>query len=336
MTSPLLHGLPPIIDGRARMLILGNMPSAMSLAAQQYYGNPRNAFWRIMGEIFSFDAEAPYQERTAALRANGVAVWDVLGSCRRVGSLDSAVEPDSMVPNDFRALLDEYPAIERVMFNGAAAEKNFTRLVGLDLRSVRLPSTSPAQTMRYADKLAAWRDAVTAGSLANSAEEQGLLRAAALWAADCAEQALDVFEGRYPTDTRPREAIHAGREFGRGQKRDKTLRTLAWAAHSASKDADQPAAKYAARAAMLTAAVAYTHTDLNTGLPGVRQARHVLGPAVYAAMALGDEIIRDAIKCATPEVCRLITCMPPQPAGTSRLSKLYTALDSGLRDAAQR
>lgn len=336
MTSPLLHGLPPIIDGRARMLILGNMPSAMSLAAQQYYGNPRNAFWRITGEIFCFDAEAPYQERTAALRSTGVAVWDVLGSCRRVGSLDSAVEPDSMVPNDFRALLDAHPSIECVFFNGAAAEKNFNRLVGLDLRSVRLPSTSPAQTMRYADKLAAWREAVNSGSLRNSADEQALLRTAALWAADCAEQALVVFESRVPNDRRPREAIEGGREFGRGKKRDKTLRALAWAAHSASKDADEPAAKYAARAAMLTAAVAYTHTDLNTGLPGVRQARHVLGPAVYAAMALGDEAIRDAIKRATPDICRLITSMPSQPAGTRRLSKLYAALDSALRDATQR
>jgi hypoxanthine-DNA glycosylase len=159
MTSPLLHGLPPIIDDGARVLVLGNMPSAMSLAAQQYYGNPRNAFWRITGEIFGFDAEAPYAARTAALRANGVAVWDVLRSCRRVGSLDSAVEPDSMVANDFRALFDEHRHITRVFFNGAAAEKNFNRLVrlGAARRYVRLPSTSPAQTMRYEDKLAAWR-----------------------------------------------------------------------------------------------------------------------------------------------------------------------------------
>ena len=97
--------------------------------------------------------------RTAALRAQGVAVWDVLKSCRRVGSLDSAIESDSMVPNDFASLFDAHPAIERVIFNGAAAEKNFNRWVrlGPDLRYVRLPSTSPAQTMRYEDKLAAWR-----------------------------------------------------------------------------------------------------------------------------------------------------------------------------------
>jgi hypoxanthine-DNA glycosylase len=162
MTTPLLRGLPPIIDDGARLLILGNMPSVMSLAAQQYYANPRNGFWRIMGEIFGFNALAPYEARTAALRAHGVAVWDVLRSCRRVGSLDSAVEPDSMVPNDFAWLFDAYPTIERVVFNGAAAEKNFNRLVriGPDLQYQRLPSTSPAQTMRYADKLAAWRGAM--------------------------------------------------------------------------------------------------------------------------------------------------------------------------------
>ena len=111
------------------MLILGNMPSVMSLAAQQYYANPRNAFWRITGEIFGFDAGAPYEARTAALRARGVAVWDVLRLCRRQGSLDSAIEPDSMVANDFGTLFDAYPTIERVYFNGAAAEKNFGRLV---------------------------------------------------------------------------------------------------------------------------------------------------------------------------------------------------------------
>ena len=92
-----------------RLLILGNMPSVMSLAAQQYYANPRNAFWRITGEIFGFDAGAPYETRTAALRARGVAVWDVLRSCRRKGSLDSAIEPDSMVANDFGTLVRRVP-----------------------------------------------------------------------------------------------------------------------------------------------------------------------------------------------------------------------------------
>lgn len=163
MASPVLYGLPPIIGEGAHTLILGNMPSVMSLAARQYYGNPRNAFWRITGEIFGFAADANYQQRVTALTTHGIAVWDVLASCRRVGSLDSAVEPDSMVANNFGALFKEHPHITRVLFNGAAAEKNFRRLVGIttDLSYQRLPSTSPAQTMRYADKLAAWRKALS-------------------------------------------------------------------------------------------------------------------------------------------------------------------------------
>jgi hypoxanthine-DNA glycosylase len=162
MTGPVLEGLPPIVDDRARILILGNMPSAMSLAAQQYYGNPRNGFWRITGDIYGFDSSSTYLDRTAALRGCGVAVWDVLRLCRREGSLDSAVAPDSMVANDFGPFFDAHPAIERVFFNGAAAEKNFFRLAGVDrpLHHRRLPSTSPAQTMRYEDKLRAWREAL--------------------------------------------------------------------------------------------------------------------------------------------------------------------------------
>jgi hypoxanthine-DNA glycosylase len=159
MATPRLLGLPPIIDDGAEALILGNMPSVMSLGAQQYYANPRNAFWRITGEIFGFDGSEPYDARTAVLTAHGVAVWDVLRSCRRVGSLDSAVEPESMVANDFGQLFERHSDLARVFFNGAAAEKNFNRLVRVapDRRYLRLPSTSPAQTMRYADKLAAWR-----------------------------------------------------------------------------------------------------------------------------------------------------------------------------------
>ncbi len=158
----LLHGFAPIVGPGAHTLILGNMPSVMSLAAQQYYGNPRNAFWRITGDLFGFCPDDPYDERTVALIANGIAVWDVLRSCRRSGSLDSAVELDSMVANDFGAFFEAHPTIRRVVFNGAAAEKNLTRLVPAtpDLHCRRVPSTSPAQTMRYTDKLAAWREAL--------------------------------------------------------------------------------------------------------------------------------------------------------------------------------
>lgn len=162
-TPDLVQGFGPIAGGAPAVLVLGNAPSVLALAKHQYYGNPRNAFWRIMGALYGFDADDPYAERTAALVAQQVAVWDVLRSCRRAGSLDSAVQPGSMVVNDFGAFFASYPTIRRVLFNGAAAEKNFRRLVPgeFDVEFSRLPSTSPAQTMRYEAKLAAWGAALT-------------------------------------------------------------------------------------------------------------------------------------------------------------------------------
>ncbi len=159
--TELLHGLDPIVGPRPRVLILGNMPSVMSLASDEYYGNPRNAFWRITGSLFGFSADAPYPDRVAALCDHGVAVWDVLQSCRRVCSLDSAVERNSMVPNDFSSFFALHVTLGHLVFNGAAAETNFRRLVGSPpLPSVWAPSTSPAQTMRYTDKLDAWHTAL--------------------------------------------------------------------------------------------------------------------------------------------------------------------------------
>lgn len=159
----MLQSFPPLIAPGARILILGNMPGVASLEAQRYYAHPRNAFWRITGALFGFDPAAPYDDRVAALTGARVALWDVLRHCRRVGSLDSAIEPDSMVANDFGVLYATHPTITRVCFNGAAAEKNYYRLVaaGPSLHYTRLPSTSPAHTAPYPVKLAAWADALT-------------------------------------------------------------------------------------------------------------------------------------------------------------------------------
>lgn len=177
-------------------------------------------------------------------------------------------------------------------------------------------------------------------TLGNSSNEQERLRAVALWAAVYAEETLTVFEGHHPSDMRPREAVEAGREFGMGKKRDNTLRMAGFAAMKAGKDIDQ-ASKYAVRAAVLTAAVAYTHTDLQTGQQGVRQARHILGPIAYAALALetaanndttiGDDLLQRAVKNAPAEVGILLRHMPPQPQKATRLDTLFFELDSALR-----
>jgi hypoxanthine-DNA glycosylase len=163
MATPLLHGFPPVVDDRAGLLILGSFPSVLSLEAGQYYANPRNAFWPITGELFGFDAADDYETRLAALQSARVAIWDVLHSCRRVGSLDAKIEPKSVVANDFGQLFAAYPAITRVCFNGSAAQQLFSRRVDVDgdcdvsKECLLLPSTSPARAMPAGRKLQAWR-----------------------------------------------------------------------------------------------------------------------------------------------------------------------------------
>jgi hypoxanthine-DNA glycosylase len=159
MTTPLLEGFAPVVDDGARLLILGSFPSVQSLAAGQYYGNPRNAFWPITGALFGFDAQAPYETRLAALQSHGVALWDVLHKCRRAGSSDAKIDPKSLVANDFGQLFTSYRSIGRVYFNGRTADKLFRRLVNVDapVSYQPLPSTSPARAMPPGQKLDAWR-----------------------------------------------------------------------------------------------------------------------------------------------------------------------------------
>jgi hypoxanthine-DNA glycosylase len=159
MTAPLLQGFPPVVDDTAGLLILGSFPSVQSLAARQYYGNPRNAFWPIAGALFGFDAGAPYETRLAALQSHGVALWDVLHKCRRVGSSDAKFDAKSLVANNFRKLFAMHRSIERVCFNGRVAQQLFERLVDVDAAVTYrlLPSSSPARAMPAGQKLAAWR-----------------------------------------------------------------------------------------------------------------------------------------------------------------------------------
>ncbi len=158
----LVKSFKPIASKSAQVLVLGSMPGAMSLKANQYYAHPRNAFWRVMAEIFRFSAEAAYEARVAALTASGVALWDVLHSCVRAGSLDSAIEQGSRVPNDFKSFFQQHPEIKRVCFNGAEAENSFRRHVLPQLtingvRYIRLPSTSPAHAVAFEQKLTTWQ-----------------------------------------------------------------------------------------------------------------------------------------------------------------------------------
>ncbi len=159
-----IFSFPPLSGADAQVLILGSMPGVASLRLQQYYGHPQNAFWKIVGEILGFDAAGSYAQRTAALVARKVAVWDVLAACVREGSLDSSIDGSSMVPNDFAAFFARHPHIRRVCFNGATAQGAYSKHVlphgvaANPMEYVRLPSTSPAHAgMPLVAKALAWR-----------------------------------------------------------------------------------------------------------------------------------------------------------------------------------
>ncbi|NCF25438.1 MAG: DNA-deoxyinosine glycosylase [Gammaproteobacteria bacterium] len=154
-------GFPPIARQDARVLVLGSLPSRASLRARQYYAHPRNAFWTIMLEIAG--ADGSYASRCRSLREQGIAVWDVLSSSVRPGSLDADIDMTSAVPNDFEGFLAGHRDIRLVCFNGRKAQQLFERYVQPLQRHrepalALLPSTSPANaSLTMAEKLEAWR-----------------------------------------------------------------------------------------------------------------------------------------------------------------------------------
>jgi len=158
----------PIAGAEARVLILGSMPGKASLTAGQYYAHAQNLFWCILGEITGAAPSLPYASRVRALKSSGIALWDVLESCAREGSLDSAIDDATIRANDFAAFYRAHPRIEQVFFNGAKAEacyrKHVLPLLADDLGSPsyrRLPSTSPANaSMSREDRHRVWKQAL--------------------------------------------------------------------------------------------------------------------------------------------------------------------------------
>lgn len=156
------HALPPIINEDSRILILGTMPGEESLRRQEYYANPRNQFWRIMSEIYQTPLGATYSERVAFLAEHGLALWDVLESCERSGSLDQDIQ--NPVANNFQTLFETYRTIHVLVFNGRTAHKWFEQLVaqrqalaGLDqIQELVMPSTSPTATIPFSKKIKQW------------------------------------------------------------------------------------------------------------------------------------------------------------------------------------
>jgi TDG/mug DNA glycosylase family protein len=159
------RGFEPIAGASARVLILGTLPGRASLARAEYYAQPHNSFWRLMGELFDAGPDRPYAARTRRLVERHVAVWDVCAAAQRAGSLDASIARQTIRCNDFSRFFAAHPCIRLIGFNGRVAAGFYERLVLPDLtepwqriRRIALPSTSPAHAaMPYAEKRRRWQ-----------------------------------------------------------------------------------------------------------------------------------------------------------------------------------
>ncbi|MDC6180620.1 DNA-deoxyinosine glycosylase [Ralstonia solanacearum] len=151
---------PPVVDANTRMLILGSLPGEVSLAQGQYYANRQNHFWRLVGDILGEDlVHMDYTTRLQTLLAHRIGLWDVVAEAKREGSLDSKIRDHA--GNDLMGLIESLPKLAVIAFNGGAAERIGLKALGQhgDHHHVlRLPSSSPAHTVPYSEKLHAWRE----------------------------------------------------------------------------------------------------------------------------------------------------------------------------------
>ena len=155
----MITSFPPIISEKPLVLILGTVPSIKSLEKRQFYGHPQNAFWRIMFRLFDEAHSDSYDDRINLILSHNLALWDVLKSCEREGSLDSSIK--NPVPNDLMGVYNAHPTIRYVVLNGGGAYNFYRKLIrpSLPVPAIKMPSTSPANArLTFEDKLESWME----------------------------------------------------------------------------------------------------------------------------------------------------------------------------------
>lgn len=156
----MIQGFPPIKAETPCFLILGSAPSVLSLQKGEYYGHPRNAFWKIMSEIFCVDFNS-YEEKKALVMKNNITIWDVIKSCNREGSLDSAIKDEQL--NDLKKYIDDNSTLKKVLFNGGKAYSLYKKYINYfpkNIEFIKMPSTSPAYTLSFDKKKSIWERAI--------------------------------------------------------------------------------------------------------------------------------------------------------------------------------
>lgn len=152
-----ISSFPPIINANSKILILGSIPGVKSLEKQQYYGHPQNKFWKIIFHLFNEDFTEDYIQRINILKKHHIALWDVIDSCERKGSLDSEIKNEEA--NQIPELLQKYPNIQAIFCNGGKSYKNLQKMLGKNsiVPFYLLPSTSPLHTISFEKKLENWK-----------------------------------------------------------------------------------------------------------------------------------------------------------------------------------
>jgi hypoxanthine-DNA glycosylase len=151
-----LLGFPPVVDRRSEILILGSFPSVRSLTKAQYYGHPQNQFWRLLGAVIGEPLpDMAYELRKKTLLRHRIALWDIIEACARAGSLDANIRDARH--NDFAQVTRTAAKLFRVCFNGKTAGRTEPVFAAMGYETIVLPSSSPANTMPFGDKLEHWR-----------------------------------------------------------------------------------------------------------------------------------------------------------------------------------
>ncbi|MEC5173948.1 DNA-deoxyinosine glycosylase [Chryseobacterium nepalense] len=152
-----IFSFPPIIDDHSEIIILGSIPGVKSLEKQQYYGHPQNKFWKIIFELLNEEFTEDYDQRIQILKNHHIALWDVIDSCERKGSLDSEIKNEEA--NQIEELLEDHSNIKAIFCNGGKSYKNVQKILGKNYKIpvFLLPSTSPLHTVSFEKKLEEWK-----------------------------------------------------------------------------------------------------------------------------------------------------------------------------------
>lgn len=152
-----IYSFAPVLSSASQILILGSIPGAKSLAMNQYYAHPQNQFWKIIFELLAVPYTTDYPQRIAVLQQHGIALWDVIESCERKGSLDATIKNEAV--HNLHEVLARAPHIKSIYCNGQKSYQTTLKVLGKDFRLPikPLPSTSPLHTIPYQEKLKVWQ-----------------------------------------------------------------------------------------------------------------------------------------------------------------------------------